>query len=76
MNHLSDELRTKFSTVLMEYLNAGDWKALFTQTGCEEFAQQNTQFYEDVSWENETLEQDCADALEFILQKDSKNLKV
>lgn len=76
MNHLSDELRTNFSTVLMEYLNAGDWKALFTQTGCEEFAQQNTQFYEDVSWENETLEQDCADALEFILQKDSKNLKV
>ena len=60
----------------MEYLNAGDWKGLLTQTGCEEFAQQHTQFYADVSWENETLKQDCNDAVEFILSKDNGNLKV
>lgn len=76
MYELSNEQRLKFTIVLMEYLNAGDWKGLFTETGCEEFAQQHTQFYEDVSWENETLEQDCTDAVEFILKKDSGNLKV
>ncbi len=76
MYDLSNEQRLKLTIVLMEYLNAGDWKGLFELTGCEEFAQQHTQFYEDVSWENETLEQDCTEALEFILTKDSGNLKV
>ena len=75
MYELSNEQRLKFTIVLMEYLNAGDWKTLFIETDCEEFAQQHTQFYEDVSWENETLEQDCIDAVEFIFNKDSANLR-
>ncbi len=73
---LTMEQQIKLSTVLMEYLNVNDWKGLFAETACEEFAQQHTQFYEDVSWENETLEKDCAEALAFILNKDSTHLKV
>lgn len=76
MHDLSNEQRLKLTIVLMEYLNASDWKGLFESTGCEEFAQEHTQFYEDVSWENETLEQDCTEAVEFILTKDSENIKV
>ncbi len=33
-------------------------------------------FYEDVSWESQTLEKDSAEALAFILNKDSTHLKV
>ena len=76
MYELSEKQQSTLSTVLMEYLNAGDWKALFAKTDCEAFAQEHTQFYEDVSWEEENLEQDCTDALNFILTKDSANLKV
>ena len=73
---LTKEQQITLSTVLKEYLNVSDWKALFAQTDCEAFAQQHTQFYEDVSWENETLDKDSAEAVAFILNKDSKHLKV
>lgn len=76
MYELSKEQRLKLSIILMEYLNAGNWKGLFELTDCEAFAQQHTQFYEDDIWENETLEQDCIDAVEYILTKDSGNLKI
>ncbi len=76
MYELNKNQQSTLSTVLMEYLNAGDWKGLFAETDCEEFAQEHTQFYKDVSWEEENLEQDCTDALNFILAKDSANLKV
>jgi len=76
MYALSHQQQTQLSTVLMEYLNANDWKGLFAQTNCEAFLQQNPNFYEDLSWEEEKIEQNCADALDFILAKDSANLKV
>lgn len=76
MYDLTEQEQAKFSTVLMEYLNASDWKSLFAQAHCEEFAKRHTQFYEDVSWEEDNLEQDCAKALDFILSKDSANLKI
>ena len=76
MYELSKEQRLKLSTILMEYLNAGNWKGLFELTDSEAFAQQHTQFYEDDIWENETLEQDSIDAVEYILTKDSGNLKI
>lgn len=76
MYELNHEQQAKLSNVLMEYLNANDWKGLFAATDCEEFAQQHTQFYEEVSWEDENLEQDCAEALDFILTKAPANLKV
>ena len=76
MYELSKEQRLKISIILMEYLNAGNWKRLFELTDSEAFAQQHTQFYEDDIWENETLEQDSIDAVEYILKKDSGNLKI
>jgi len=76
MYELSKEQQLKLSIILMEYLNAGNWKGLFELTDSEAFAQQHTQFYEDDIWENETLEQDSIDAVEYILSKDSGNLKI
>ena len=76
MYDLSHEQKQKLTTVLMEYLNATDWKGLFELTGCEEFAQQHTQFYNDDSWEDENLGQDCIDVIEFILTEDRANLKI
>lgn len=76
MYELNHEQQAKLSSVLMEYLNANDWKGLFAQTDCEAFLQQIPSFYEDLSWEEENIEQNCADALNFILSKDPANLKV
>ena len=76
MYGLSKEQRLKLSIILMEYLNAGNWKRLFVLTDSVAFAQQHTQFYEDDIWDNETLEQDSIDAVEYILTKDSGNLKI
>ena len=76
MYELSKEQRLKISIILMEYLNASNWKGIFELTDCVAFAQQHTQFYEDDIWENETLEQDSIDAVEYILTKDSGNLKI
>ena len=75
-NVLTTEQQKLLSTILMEYFNAGDWKELFEQTGCEEFTQQHTEFYEDVSWQSETIETTSAEALAFILNKDSTHLKI
>lgn len=76
MYELSKEQQLALTIVLMEYLNASDWKELFLQTGCEAFAQEHTHFYEDVGWIDGDLEKDCAEALNYILNKDSANLKV
>jgi len=60
----------------MEYLNTNDWKQLFEATMCEDFPKQHPSFYEDLSWEEENNEKNCALALDFILSKDPANLKV
>ncbi len=79
MLNLTNEQQQKLAAVLKDYLNANDWKSLFSETNCEEFVQQNTQFYDNVSWEDDnpdnTLENDCNAALAFILEKDSINLR-
>jgi len=75
MYELTKEQQQKLTTVLKDYLNANDWKGIFAETNCEEFAQQNSKFYENVSWENENLEKDCNEALAFVLNKDSSNLR-
>ena len=75
MPELSKEQQSKLSTVLMEYLNANDWKGLFAETQCEAFPQQHTQFYEDLSWDEENLDKNCAAALDYILTKNPENLK-
>lgn len=80
MYNLTKQQQNTLSTVLKEYLNVGDWKGLFAQTGSEEFAQQHTQFYNDDSWDNgsieDNLDKDSAEALAFILNKDSEHLKI
>jgi len=76
MYELNAAQQAKLSTVLMEYLNANDWKSLFAATDCEKFAEQNPNFYEDLSWEEENIEANCAKALDFILNKDSSNLRI
>jgi len=76
MYDLNKQQQTKLSTVLMEYLNGNDWKGLFVETACEGFFKQNPSFYEDLNWEEESVEKNCADALNFILTKDKANLKI
>jgi len=77
---LTKQQQKILSIVLMEYLNMGDWKGLFEKTDSEAFAKQQTQFYNDDSWDSgsieDTLEKDCAEAVAFILNKDSRQLKV
>ncbi|WP_299871486.1 hypothetical protein [uncultured Cocleimonas sp.] len=77
---LTKQQQKILSVVLMEYLNMGDWKGLFKKTDSEAFAKQQTQFYDDDSWDTgsieDTLEKDCAEAVAFILNKDSRHLKV
>ena len=77
---LTNEQQKILSIVLMEYLNMGDWKGLFEKTDCEAFAKQQTQFYDDDNWDTgsieDTLEKDCAEAVAFILNNDSRQLKV
>ncbi len=76
MTELTNQQQSKLTNVLMEYLNANDWKGLFEATQCDAFPQQHPNFYEDLSWEEENIEENCAKALDFILSKDPANLRI
>jgi len=75
MNELNAKQRIKLAVVLMDCLNSGDWNELFALADCTEFSRYRPRFYQDVNYRNETLKQGCIEAIEYILDQDSGNIK-
>lgn len=75
MDELNNKEKVHLAKVLMDSLNGGDWKELFTLTDCDDCPQNGSQFYKDIQWGNEGLKQGCIHAVEYILEVDPTNIK-
>lgn len=75
MDELSNKQKVYLAKILMDVLNGGDWKELFTLTDCDDCPQNRSQFYKDIQWGNESLKQGCINAVEYILDEDPVNIK-
>jgi hypothetical protein len=75
MNELSNKQKVYLAKILMDVLNGGDWKELFTLTDCDDCPQNGSQFYRDIKWDNDGLKQECIYAVEYILDEDPENIK-
>lgn len=75
MDELNNKQRIHLSKILMDVLNSGDWKELFTLTDCDDCPQNRRQFYNDIKWGNESLKQGCINAVEYILEENPVNIQ-
>lgn len=75
MYELDKVQRIELAKILMNVLERGDWTELLTLTDSEIYLNINKYFLQDVQWKNEGLKQGCITAVNYMLDKNSANLK-